>query len=79
MRKQRGKNQYKPKISRIKYIVKVREKSIGMEHQKTIGKTQQSKILLFEKISKIDKLNPGQSSHKQTKEETKLQISELKY
>ena len=47
-----------------------------MEHWKTIEKINKTKILLFEKIGKIDNLNPGQASHKL--EKRPLQISEMK-
>ena len=47
--------QTKPKVSRRKVIIKIKEEINKVEIQKTIEKIHQTKSWLFEKINKIDK------------------------
>ena len=47
--------QAKPKVSRRKEIIKVREEISKIEIQKTIEKTNKTKSWFFEKVNKIDK------------------------
>ena len=48
-------DQTKPKVSRRKEIIKIREEIIEIETKKTIAKINKTKSWFFEKINKIDK------------------------
>ena len=47
--------QTKPKVSRRKEIIKIKEEINKIEIQKTIDKINQTKSWFFEKVNKIDK------------------------
>ena len=47
--------QKRPKVSRRKEIIKIKEEINKIETQKTIEKTNKTKIWVFEKVNKIDK------------------------
>ena len=49
------KEQTKPKVSRRKEIIKIKEEINKIEIQKTIDKINQTKSWFFEKVNKIDK------------------------
>ena len=53
--KQLEEEQRKPKVSRRKEIIKIREEINEIEMKKTIAKINKTKSWLFEKIYKIDK------------------------
>ena len=54
--KESGKEeQRKPKISRRKEIIKIREEINKIEIQKTIEKIKETKIWFFERVNKMDK------------------------
>ena len=48
--------QTKPKVSRRKEIIKIREEINKTEIQKTTGKINKTKKSFFEKVNEIDKL-----------------------
>ena len=53
--KELEKEQTKPKVSRIKKIIKIRAEINEIETKKTIAKINKTKSWFFEKINKIDK------------------------
>ena len=66
--------QAKPKVSRRKEIIKIKEEINKIDIQKTIDKINQSKSWFFEKVNKIDKplarftkKRRGKNSNKQNK------------
>ena len=73
--------QKKPKVSRKKEIIKIKEEINKVEIQKTIEKIHQTKSWLFEKINKIDKplarLTKKWREKAQIKEEMKKEKSQL--
>ena len=65
---QKKKEQTKPKVSRRKEIIKIKEEIKKIEIQKTIDKINKTKSWFFEKVNKTDK--PLARFTKKRREET---------
>ena len=66
----RERSQTKPKVSRMKEIVKIRAEINEIEIKKTIAKINKTKTWFFEKINKIDK--PSARLFKKKRERTQI-------
>ena len=52
---QKKKNKKKPKVSRRKEVIKIKEEISEIEIQKTMEKINKTKSWFFEKVNKLDK------------------------
>ena len=62
---QKNKNQKRPKVSRRKEIIQIKEEINKIEIQKTTEKINRTKSWFFERVNKIDNLCPD-SEEKRT-------------